>query len=138
MRRLAAAGRAGAVARQRLTRRLSEQRGSQLIEFAALFPMVILTILIIWQFALGAYTMVVAHAAARDGARAAASDDDWRLAAERSADGFQILVDDPEYSDLGFGPAVTVRVRVRVPLAPLPFLRDRRLYVQSEATMPVG
>lgn len=52
--------------------RLGEERGAELIEFVALFPLVLLFTLIVWQFALVGYTGIVAANAAREGARAAA------------------------------------------------------------------
>lgn len=115
---------------------LANEQGSQTLEFAALFPLVVVTILIMWQFALAAYAVVVGNAAARDAARVAAVEGDWATAARRAATGFVIEVDDPDYSSVSFGRAVTVRVRIRIPTLPLPFLRERRIFAETAATMP--
>ena len=57
---------------------VKNERGSQALQFLGLFPLVILSMLIIWQVGLISYSVVVAEAAARDGARAAsAHDESW-------------------------------------------------------------
>ena len=48
---------------------VKNERGSQALQFLGLFPLVILSMLIIWQVGLISYTVVVAEAAARDGAK---------------------------------------------------------------------
>lgn len=114
----------------------TDERGSQALEFVALFPLMLITILVMWQFALAAYTLVVAEAAVRDGARAAAVGAGWQEAAERAAAGLLVEVEAPEYSATTYGEAVTLRLRVRLPMVPLPVLRDREVWARASATMP--
>ncbi|ADG81273.1 TadE/TadG family type IV pilus assembly protein [Thermincola potens] len=55
--------------RLRCVNLLRDERGSQALEFTALLPLVVFIILFLVQGAIAAYTMVVASATARDGAR---------------------------------------------------------------------
>jgi len=57
------------VIRPRIKNVLCDERGSQALEFTALLPLVVFIILFLVQGAIAAYTMVVASATARDGAR---------------------------------------------------------------------
>lgn len=51
---------------------LGREDGAETIEFIGMFPLVLLTIILIWQFVLLGYTAVVVPGAAREAARAAA------------------------------------------------------------------
>lgn len=117
--------------RPAFVQRLRSQRGSQTVEFVALFPLLLVAILLVWQFTLGAFVLVVAEGAARDGARAAAAGDDGYGAARRAAAGFNPSI---EISD-GWD-AVEARVTIEVPLVPLEFLKDQHVYVTRTARMP--
>ena len=55
---------------------MKNERGSQLIEFVAVFPLIIFAFLFVWQMALVAYTVVVAEGAARVVAGVAAVEGD--------------------------------------------------------------
>lgn len=97
--------------------RLQDERGSELIEFVGMFPLVILAALIAWQFILVGYAGIVAAGAAREGARAAAVEKDVAAAVQAASAGLRCEVD---YA--GGGEMRTVRVRVQVPKVALPFL----------------
>ncbi|WNS75996.1 TadE/TadG family type IV pilus assembly protein [Bacillus sp. DTU_2020_1000418_1_SI_GHA_SEK_038] len=114
-------------------RYVKNERGSQAIEFVAMFPLVILGFLIIWQIALIAFSLVVAESAARDGARAAAiHDPDWKKVAERSASGFKPVVRG--------GPGekeARVEVYIKAPVIALPFIADMEFEFTADAVMPM-
>jgi hypothetical protein len=118
-----------------------EQRGSQTLELAALLPILVLTALVIWQVTLAAYTVVVAEAAARDAARAAAVGNDPVNAARRAVTGLSVRVqcipDDCSGRDNGFGPEVTVSVTVIAPTV-APFLRQWPIPITRQVTMPAS
>lgn len=124
-----------------LDRYWQEQRGSQTIELAGLLPILVLTTLLIWQVTLAAYTVVVAEAAARDAARAAAVGNDPTLAARRAVSGLSVHVecvpDDCNPIDAGYGLEVTVRVTVVSPTV-APFLRKWPIPITRQVTMPAS
>lgn len=112
---------------------LKNEKGSQAIEFVAMFPLVILGFLIIWQIALIAFSLVVAESAARDGARAAAiHDPDWQQVAEKSASGFDV--------EVSGGPGneeARVEVHITAPVIALPFIADMEFDFTADAVMPM-
>lgn len=116
-----------------IKRYTGNEKGSQAIEFIALFPFVLLGMLIIWQVALIAYTIVVSESAARDGARAAAVHDaDWKAVAERSAMGLDVTV--------AGGPGPTdakVEVTAKAPVIALPFIAEMDFSFTADAVMPM-
>ena len=57
-----------------LLARLGGERGQTTVEFMGLLPIVLLTLLLLWQIALTGYTYVAAGHAAREGARELATD----------------------------------------------------------------
>lgn len=59
-----------------MLRELRNRRGSGVIEFLGLMPLVILIALAVWQFALVGYGIINTQAAARDGVRVAATNSD--------------------------------------------------------------
>jgi pilus assembly protein CpaE len=65
-----------------------EERGAETVEFLGTLPLVILTIAIIWQFALLGYTAVITAGTAREAARAAAVGADCRAAAAQASVGW--------------------------------------------------
>ncbi|MBU8881367.1 pilus assembly protein [Bacillus sp. FJAT-29790] len=114
-------------------RYVKNEKGSQAIEFVAMFPLVILAFLIIWQIALIAFSLVVAESAARDGARAAAiHDPNWEKVAKRSASGFNVTVTG--------GPGkeeARVMVHINAPVIALPFIADMKFDFTADAVMPM-
>lgn len=58
-----------------MRKRLGSEEGSQLIEFIGVLPLLMLLVLIIWQFVLAGGTQLVAMAAAMEGAHALAIGD---------------------------------------------------------------
>ncbi|MEH7124842.1 TadE family protein [Bacillus sp. JJ1773] len=116
-----------------LKRYVKNEKGSQAIEFIAMFPLVILGFLIIWQIALIAFSLVVAESAARDGARAASiRDPDWKQVAERSASGFRVVVSGGPGDD-----EARVEVNIEAPVIALPFIADIKFDFTADAVMPM-
>lgn len=56
-----------------MLRKLRNHRGSGVIEFLGIMPLVILIALMVWQFAIVGYGIINTQAAARDGVRVAAT-----------------------------------------------------------------
>lgn len=79
---------------------IKNQKGSQLIEFLAVFPLIVFSFLLIWQIALAAYSVVVIESSARDGARVAAVGGNYKAAVERSASGLVITKIDKNISEI--------------------------------------
>ena len=113
---------------------LNNEKGSQSIEFVAMFPLVILAFLIIWQVALIAFSVVVAESAARDGARAASvHDPDWENVTRKSAYGVKIL-------SISGGPGpdeARVEVKVQAPIVALPLISEMKFSFAMDAVMPM-
>ncbi len=118
---------------KRLRTLVKNERGSQLIEFVAVFPMVILAMMIIWQMALVAYTVVVTEAAARDGARAAAVEGNAEEVAKRSAGNLRLESVNTEKGDED----VTVTVVAKVPTVSIPFIGRLDFNFDADATIPI-
>ena len=115
-----------------LLRRIAkEERGAEAIEFVGLVPLVLLVALLSWQLILVGYAGIVAAGAAREGARAAAVDQDVAGAVSASSAGLSV-----EVVGAGGGEMRTVQVRVQVPKVPLPLLGAIEYpWVYSAATM---
>jgi hypothetical protein len=113
---------------------VQNEKGSQAIEFLAMFPLVILGMLIIWQVALIAYSIVVAESAARDGARAAAiHDEEWKQVARNSAFGVHV-------ASVTGGPGdeeARVEVKVKAPIISLPLIDEMKFDFTADAVMPM-
>ena len=114
-------------------RYLKNEKGSQAIEFVAMFPLVILAFLIILQVALIAFSLVVAESAARDGARAAAiHDPKWEEVAIKSAAGFDVKVTGGPGLD-----EARVEVHIKAPVIALPFIANMKFEFTADAVMPM-
>jgi len=112
---------------------VKNERGSQALQFLGLFPLVILSMLIIWQVGLISYTVVVAEAAARDGARAAsAHDGKWKEIAENSAFGLEVEVSGGAGTDMA-----TVKVKAKAPIISLPLIDNMIFEFTADAVMPM-
>ena len=113
---------------------VKNERGSQAIEFLALFPLMLLSILLIWQIGLISFSLVVAESAARDGARAAAiHDGEWQAVARKSAAGIKIV-------DVRGGPGTDeaeVILDVKAPIVKLPLIVDIDFTFTVDAVMPM-
>ncbi|AYA74273.1 hypothetical protein DOE78_01720 [Bacillus sp. Y1] len=113
---------------------VKNERGSQAIEFLALFPLMLLSILLIWQIGLISFSLVVAESAARDGARAAAIHDvKWQSVARKSAAGIKIV-------DVRGGPGTDeaeVILDVKAPIVKLPLIADIDFTFTVDAVMPM-
>lgn len=114
--------------------RVNEQRGLETLEFVGLFPLVLLTILIVWQFMLVGYAAIVAAGVAREGARAATIGHPPSSAVEEACPpGLRCRVDD---FYLGPGDMRTVVAEVQVPKVSMPFIGNIEYpWVQSTARM---
>lgn len=112
---------------------VNNERGTQALQFLGLFPLVILSMLIIWQVGLISYSVVVAEAAARDGARAASAHDvNWKEVARNSAFGLEV--------EVGGGPGVdvaTVTVKAKAPVISLPWIKNMEFDFTADAVMPM-
>ncbi|HEU4323631.1 MAG TPA: TadE/TadG family type IV pilus assembly protein [Roseiflexaceae bacterium] len=122
-----------------LGRLLRDERGAELVEFLGFLPLVLMIIVVGWQFALVGYTGVVAASAAREGARAAAAGEDAGQAVVWASPGFDRR---REWTSSGVcfggsGQPVTVRVQLEVPHVAVPFLGSLgvRPKVSASATL---
>ncbi|MDZ5474424.1 TadE/TadG family type IV pilus assembly protein [Bacillus sp. 31A1R] len=112
---------------------INNERGSQAIEFLAMFPLIILAILIIWQICLIAFSLVVAESAARDGARAAAiHDSNWKQVAIKSASGLKVNVTGGPGSE-----EAHVFIEVEAPIVKLPLISEIEFSYTVDAVMPM-
>lgn len=111
---------------------LKDEKGSQTLEFVALIPFFLIMMLMVWQFGLAAYTMVVAESAAHDGARAAAAGNDGIKAAQQTAYGFKTQARERKNRN-----EVSYTVVLDVPLVKLPFLSEGKITMTGRATMPL-
>ncbi|MDT0265380.1 TadE/TadG family type IV pilus assembly protein [Streptomyces sp. DSM 44915] len=97
--------------------RRAADRGAVMVEFAGLFPLMLLMLAVIWQCVLIGYTFSLAGNAADEGARAAAAAQGdpqgacASAAAEHVPDAWEISVDCPMNGEVR-----TARVGLRVPV----------------------
>lgn len=112
---------------------VKNERGSQALQFVGMFPLILLSMLIIWQVGLISYSVVVAEAAARDGARAAsAHDDNWEEIARNSAYGLEVEVSGGPGTDVA-----TVKVKAKAPIISLPLIDSMKFEFTADAVMPM-
>ncbi|SDH74863.1 TadE-like protein [Alteribacillus persepolensis] len=123
-----------------LLKYVKNERGSQLIEFVAVFPLIIFAFLFVWQMALVAYTVVVAEGAARDGARVAAvagiEDPAVDTAVHNSARGLDVLDIPKNVTASSYGEEVSVNVDVALKTINVPFVGELDYEITGSATMP--
>lgn len=115
---------------------LRRERGLQTIEFVGLMPLVVLICLIILQFSLAGYALVVANAAARDAARAAAASADKQATAEKWAMKSANPLKVRSVSAVSSGENLTVEVKVEVPMVKAPWMGSQELLITAKAVMP--
>lgn len=112
---------------------VNNERGTQALQFVGLFPLILLSMLIIWQVGLISYSVVVAESAARDGARAAsAHDDNWEEIARNSAYGLDVEVMGGPGEDVA-----TVKVKAKAPIISLPWIENMKFEFTADAVMPM-
>lgn len=112
---------------------VNNERGTQALQFVGLFPLILLSMLIIWQVGLISYSVVVAESAARDGARAAsAHDDNWEEIARNSAYGLEVVVTGGPGEDVA-----TVKVKAKAPVISLPWIKNMEFDFTADAVMPM-
>ncbi|WP_262174743.1 TadE/TadG family type IV pilus assembly protein [Saccharococcus sp. Marseille-Q5394] len=112
---------------------VNNERGSQALQFLGLFPLILLSMLIIWQVGLISYSVVVAEAAARDGARAASAHDaNWEEIARNSAYGLEVVVTGGPGEDVA-----TVKVKAKAPIISLPWIKNMEFDFTADAVMPM-
>ncbi|GAK13684.1 TadE/TadG family type IV pilus assembly protein [Geomicrobium sp. JCM 19039] len=119
---------------------VKNQKGAQVLEFVAVFPLIIFAFMFIWQMALVAYGIVVTEAAVRDGARAAAVSEDHESAAREAIDnssmGVQVNEVDSNVTSTSYGEEVIVTLETYVPTINVPFIGSLEQTVSSQASMP--
>lgn len=124
---------------KRLVKLVREERGSQLLEFVAMFPLIIFAFLFIWQMALAAYTVVVLEGAARDGARVAAvgaNASEVEAAVNRSAYGLNVTSNVSGPHSTSYGKEITVEVSAQMLTIQVPIINELDFTITSRATMP--
>lgn len=116
-------------------RRLKEEDGAETLEVVAIFPLVILVIVIIWQFALAGYTAIITAGTAREAVRAAAVSANCHTAAANASIGWDGSTRRVSCSCSGEFCRATVRLQIKK--APLPLIGDLPNYpwVTSTAYM---
>jgi pilus assembly protein CpaE len=119
---------------------LHDERGIELIEFLGFFPLVLLILVLAWQFILVGYTGIVANGAAREGARAAVVREDIDQAVRFASPGFDgrrqwTMLSAPCIR--GTRAPVRIQVQLEVPHVTFPFVGALNAYpkVIAEATM---
>jgi Flp pilus assembly protein TadG len=119
--------------KSKIKKYIHNEKGSQAIEFVAMFPLILLSILIIWQIGLIAFSLVVAESAARDGARAAAiHDPNWSQVAKNSAFGLDVKVTGGPGTE-----EARVNVEVQAPIVQLPLISEIDFSYTLDAVMPM-
>jgi pilus assembly protein CpaE len=111
-----------------LLARLGGERGQTTVEFMGMFPLVVVTVILLWQIALTGYTFVAAGHAAREGARELATDPtdakkDAKLSdADRKKEHYNVAARQDltgawrKHAEIQLRGDVTVSVRLRVPI----------------------
>lgn len=111
-----------------LLARLGGERGQTTVEFMGMLPVVLVTVLLLWQIALTGYTYVAAGHAAREGARELAtdptdsSDDKGMSEKQRAKEPYHVAASEDlkkawrKNSAIELRGDVTVSVRLQVPL----------------------
>ncbi|MFD3332638.1 TadE/TadG family type IV pilus assembly protein [Streptomyces sp. NPDC058700] len=92
----------------------TDDRGQVAVEFLGMVPIILLTLVLLWQVVLVGYTYTLAGNAADEAARAAAVGDDCGEAAMRHLDGPWRSGAEPVCSE--GGGVVTAVVTIRVPV----------------------
>ncbi|WP_277679687.1 hypothetical protein [Gracilibacillus dipsosauri] len=110
---------------------MKNERGSQMVEFIGIFPLIIISALVAWQILMAGYTLIVSEAAARDAARVASVDGDYELAAKNSASGLYVSSRLEEHGDY-----IEVFVTTKVPTIKIPIWENPNFEIQSSAIMP--
>ncbi|MEU8759784.1 TadE/TadG family type IV pilus assembly protein [Streptomyces sp. NPDC048659] len=91
-----------------------DDRGQVAVEFVGMLPLILLTLVLLWQCVLIGYTFTLAGNAADEGARAGAVDGDCAAAAKRHLDGAWAAGARPDCGRDGGLYRATVRLRVPV------------------------
>jgi pilus assembly protein CpaE len=111
-----------------LLARLGGERGQTTVEFVGMLPLVLVTVILLWQIALTGYTFVAAGHAAREGARELATDPtdgkkDAKLSdADRKKEHYNEAAREDltgawrKHAEIELRGDVTVSVRLRVPI----------------------
>lgn len=110
---------------------LPDERGMQLIEFIGVVILIVMVVLIIWQFMVFAHASMIANSAAQEGARAAAVYEPVGPAVARSSPGYEVQVRSTGCG--GKGDIVTVTARLRVPVTWIPFVDLPEIWTQGRA-----
>jgi hypothetical protein len=118
----------------RLARQAGDEKGAEIVEFIGMMPWLLMVGLIVWQFMVFGHCMLVTAAAARDGARAAASYGSAHGAVAASIGGaYPYLVQAGSCG--GTGSPVRVTVRAKVPIIDIPYVPIPDIWTRHTATM---
>lgn len=115
-----------------MKRYLKNERGSQVIEFVGIFPLILAAALVSWQIMMAAYTFIVCEAAARDAARVASVHGDYEQAAKNTAGALY-----ESSSQVITGDEVKVTVKTKVPSYNIPFFGHYNIPIETSAIMPL-
>jgi hypothetical protein len=120
---------------KRLFAKLKDEKGAETVELLGSLPLIVLTIAIIWQFALLGYTAVITAGTAREAARAAAVGANCQVAAANASIGWSSATRQVTCS-CG-GDTCVARVSLQIKRAPLPLIGSLPNYpwVTSTAVM---
>lgn len=97
-------------------RPVSNEKGSQTIEFVGVLPLFVVMILIVWQFALAADRYITVKAAAMEGARAGMVVTDGTADAVAQTAARNIAGPSAQVTSSGGSAYFTVKVEMKVPL----------------------
>lgn len=115
------------------------QRGSQVVEYLLLTPLVVaLVAAVTAQMVAAALAALTSASSARDGALAAVRGQDPLLAARQAAPGWQVAVTEVQAVTGGEVAGVRVQVTVQVPVVPLRALPLGPLAVTCSAAVPAS
>ncbi|MFE5485973.1 TadE/TadG family type IV pilus assembly protein [Streptomyces sp. NPDC056527] len=94
----------------------TRDKGQVAVEFLGMVPLILLTLVLLWQCVLVGYTFTLAGNAADEAVRAGAVDGDCQAAGTRHLDGAWASGASVSCAPSGSGDMVTATVRLKVPV----------------------
>jgi hypothetical protein len=120
-----------AVKRRLLSAAGAAERGVEVVEFIGIIPWLLVMGLVIWQLLIFSQVALVAPSVAREGARAAAADEDCESFAGKAAGRFKYDVECGSYSE--YEP-VEAKVKVQLPIVKIPYIPLEKIELPAKAT----